>query len=242
LPPLTGDAWVTTLALPNGGEAHVGVPLGATRRLPIVVGVHGAGARPDWSCSEWLATTGGAAFIVCPHGSVDPRWAGTRVWGSGAAIAAESARAVRALRERYGAYLADGPLVYASWSWGSSLAADAIDAANGAAADGGAADLSFDRAILVEAGHTALDAKLVTRTLSARGVSRVVVSCSSAKCRAFAKDAQAAAKRIDLPLHVVDVGDRGHWFDEPVFKAIGAELPWLTEGDERWQRPAAPGG
>jgi hypothetical protein len=135
----------------------------------------------------------------------------------------------------YGAYVEDGPAIYAAWSQGATLASVAIKTANdAAAADGGQPVLRFDRAVLVEVGHTAIDAKATVSALHAAGVSHVLVSCSSKKCRSFATDARAAAKVAGLSLHVVDVGDRGHWFDAPVFEAIGAELPWLTQDDSRW--------
>lgn len=220
LPPLSG-IWTETLTLEGGGEAHVVLPLGATSPRPIVVGVHGAGDRPDWSCSEWLAVTGGTSWVVCPHGSHDARWKGTLVWGSAAAIAKETARAVASLKARYGKYVAEGPMLYGAWSQGATLAGGAVEASGN----------SFDRVVLVEIGHTAVDARAMARSFKKAGVRRVVVSCSSMGCRTFAADFRNASRAVDLPLHVTDVGLRGHWFDEPVVRVLAAEQPWLDESD-----------
>jgi hypothetical protein len=213
---------VHVLALADDEEAHVAVPLGAAAPCPVVIGVHGAGDRPEWSCAEWAATTGGSAFVVCPHGVPDARWKGTRVWTSGRAIADAAARAVAALRARYGDYIAPGPMVYGAWSQGASLAGAAI----ARAADIG---LPIGAAVLVEIGHTPVDARATAAVLRRAGVRRLVVSCSTTQCRQFAHRMTSAAAAVDLPLHVVDVGLRGHWFDDPVFRALGAEWPWLTE-------------
>jgi hypothetical protein len=228
LPPLTDpEGRVHVLALEGGEEAHVAVPLGATMPRPVVIGVHGAGDRPEWSCSEWSAITAGRAFVVCPHGVVDTRWKGTRVWTSGRAVAEAAAAAVAALRARYGEHVAAGPFVYGAWSQGATLAGPAIARAS-------EIGLPIGAAVLVEIGHTAVDARATAGDLRRAGVRRVVVSCSSLECRDFARRLKGAAGSAELPLHVVDVGLRGHWFDAPVFEALAAEWPWLTADDPRW--------
>jgi hypothetical protein len=228
LPPLADpEGRVHSLALGDGEEAHVAVPLGATTPRPVVIGVHGAGDKPEWSCAEWSFTTGGGAFVVCPHGSVDPRWKGTRVWPSGHAIAEASARAIDALRARYGDHVAPGPFVYGAWSQGATLAGPAI----ARAAELG---LPIEAAVLVEIGHTPVDARATAASLRGAGVHRLVVSCSSLACRDFGQRMRSVAGAAGPSLHVVDVGLRGHWFDEPVFRALAAEWPWLTEDDPRW--------
>jgi hypothetical protein len=218
---------VHVLALEGGEEAHVAVPLGTTTPRPVVLGIHGAGDRPEWSCGEWSVVTRGRAFVVCPHGAVDPRWKGTRVWSSGRAVADAAARALSALRARYGEHVAAGPLVYGAWSQGATLAGPAIARAS-------ELGLPIEQAVLVEIGHTAVDAPATAGELRKAGVRRLVVSCSSLECRDFARRMRGAAGTVELPLHVVDVGLRGHWFDAPVFEALAAEWPWLTAEDPRW--------
>jgi hypothetical protein len=87
----------------------------------------------------------------------------------------------------------------------------------------------FDRVVLVEVGHTPLDANAVASGLVKGGAVRAVVACSSMPCRGFAKELEVAARRSKLPLRTVDVGLRGHWFDEPMFRAIGPAFVWSVE-------------
>jgi hypothetical protein len=113
-PPLEGP-WIAELADEDGLRAWVALPLGARDRRPIVVGVHGAGDRADWSCSEWLATLGAHAFVVCPIG-VPAQWKDTFSWSSAEMIASRSERAVAAVKARWPDHVADGPLAFGGWS------------------------------------------------------------------------------------------------------------------------------
>ena len=219
--PLEG-APLERIELEGGAHAFVALPIGARDKRAVVVGVHGAGDRPDWSCSEWQAVTAGWAVVVCPVGVKHPSDPAAYVWSSAEAIAAAADRAVRAARARYGAWMMDGPLTYGGWSQGGSLAAQVIASRPGV----------YDRAVLVEVGHTALDANQVAAGLAAGGVRHAVVSCSSWKCRAFARDFEGAARRRKLPARIVDAGIRKHWFDDPVFRALGPTFVWMFQ-DER---------
>jgi hypothetical protein len=222
--PALEGAPLERLELEGGGHAFVAVPVGARDKRIVVVGVHGAGDRPDWSCTEWQAVTAGWAFVVCPVGAPHPTEPNTFVWSSAEAIASSSDKAVRALRARYGAWISDGPLVYGGWSQGASLASQVIASRPG----------TYDRAVLVEVGHTPLDAGAVAANLLAGGVRRAVVSCSSWKCRSFARDLEGAARRRNLPVRVNDVGIRGHWFDEPVYRTLGPTFVWMVDDERRF--------
>jgi hypothetical protein len=228
LPPLEG-APLERIELEGGGHAFVALPIGARDKRAVVVGVHGAGDRPDWSCTEWAAVTAGWAIVVCPVGVKHPADPAAYVWGSAESLAAGADRAVRAARARYGAWMMEGPITYGGWSQGASLASQVIASRPGV----------YDRAVLVEVGHTPLDAGQVAAGLVAGGVQRVVVSCSSLKCRAFAHDLEGAARRRKLPSRLVDVGLRGHWFDEPVFRALGPTFVWMFEDERRFAGLAA---
>lgn len=226
LRPLEGP-WIQRVEIKREGKTEVtylGVPVGATDRRAVLVGVHGAGDRADWSCSEWMATMAHWGFVVCPEGLPHAKYRGTFVWGSAAAIADQADRAVALLRERYGEWIADGPLVYGGWSQGATLAADVVSSRKGL----------YDRVILVEVGHTPLDPTATVDRLTASGVRRAVVSCSSAKCRAFAQGFDARARRRGLSTRTNDVGDRGHWFDEPVFRTLSEKVVWLVEDEPRY--------
>ena len=224
LAPALEGAPLERLELPNGKHAFVALPVGARDKRAVVIGVHGAGDRADWSCTEWQAVTAGWAFVVCPEGVRHPTDASALVWTSAEAIATGADEAVRALRLKYGAWVDDGPLIYGGWSQGASLAAQVIASRPG----------MYDRAVLVEVGHTPLDASQVAASLVAGGVRRAVVSCSSWKCRGFASAFEAAATRRGLPVRVNDVGLRGHWFDEPVFRTLGPTVAWMVDDERRF--------
>jgi hypothetical protein len=66
------------------------------------------------------------------------------------------------------------------------------------------------------------------------GVRRAVVSCSSVPCRTFSQQFERAASRRGLRAQFADVGLRGHWFDEPVFRALGPKLAWMVEDEPRF--------
>ena len=93
--------------------------------------------------------------------------------------------------------------------------------------------------MLVEVGHTPLDVSQVAASLVAGGVRRVVVSCSSWKCRGFALDFEGVATRRGLAIRINDVGLRGHWFDEPVFRTLGPAVAWMVDDERRFAGLAA---
>jgi predicted esterase len=228
LPPLEAP-WIERMELPNGEIVWVAAPVGARDKRAIVVGVHGAGDHADWACSEWHAVVANWAFVVCPQGIRHPTDKTAFVWGSSEAIAAQADRAVAAVRAKYTQYVADGPLVYGGWSQGATLASEVIRSRPNV----------YDRAVLVEVGHTPLDASAVVNSFVTSGIRRAVVSCSSSKCRTFAQSFDAAAKRRGLKTERNDVGLRGHWFDEPVFRSLGPKVAWMVSDDPRYTGLAA---
>lgn len=222
-PAALSGASLARLELGGGEIAWLALPVGARDKRAIVVGVHGAGDRADWSCSAWREVTAAWAFVVCPeakraHPDSTER-SRTYVWGSSAAVASQADRAVAALRARYGAWIADGPLLYGGWSQGATLASEVVASRPGL----------YDRVALVEIGHTPLDPAVVAASLAGAGVRRAVVSCSSYACRSFAQGFERAARRRGLPTQTNDVGIRRHWFDEPVFRTLGPKLVWMVE-------------
>lgn len=222
--PLTG-APIERIDLGDGEEAFVALPVGARERRPIFVGVHGAGDRADWACAEWQQVTAGYAIVVCPRSKhVHAQDPNAYVWGSAEQIASAAERAVAAVRERVAPWALDAPLVYAGWSQGGTLAADVVRARPGV----------YDRAVLVEVGHTALDPDAVARGLRTGGVEHAVVACESAKCRSFADAFARSARRQRLAVTVGDAGSRPHLFDEPVYRALAPRIAELHSEDARY--------
>jgi hypothetical protein len=209
----------------RGEYAWVAAPTGARERRPVVVGVHGAGDRADWSCAAWREVTAEHAFVVCPESGVaHPKWPNTFVWGSATAIGAQAERAVNAVRARYGDWMAEGPLTYGGWSQGGTLASQVLAERHG----------EYDRVVLVEVGHTPLDGDAVAASFAAAGVRRAVVACESANCRSFAQKFDRATRRRHLSARLSDAGLRHHWFDEPVYRAMAPSMVWLVDDDRRF--------
>lgn len=211
LEPLAGEQF-ERVTFDGGLEAWIAKPIGATSPRRVIVGVHGAGDRADWSCTEWAATTGGQAWVVCPRG-VPSQWAGFHSWGSAEMIASRAELVLAHVRDHYGPYVSNAPLTYGGWSQGATLASSVIATRPGL----------YGTAILVEAGYTPLDEHAVVHGLLTGGVTKLIVSCSSMQCRDLsARIARVRPKR--LAMWTNDVGLRGHWFDQPVFDSLGKVL------------------
>ena len=117
LAPLTDAIWLESLPMPEGHAVFVSVPLGATEPRPVVVGMHGAGDRPEWACGGYRGATRAYPFILCPRGL--PQGADKFAAPPAARIEKDVADALTALRARFGAYVAEGPLLYAGFSLGA---------------------------------------------------------------------------------------------------------------------------
>jgi hypothetical protein len=212
------------LTLDDGAKVWVALPIGAKEKRPVIVGVHGAGDRPDWACTEWQQVTASHAFVICPRGITHPTDPKAFVWSSAEQIAKSSDRAVAAARAKYGAWMMDGAMTYGAWSQGATLAADVVGARPGL----------YERVVLVEVGHTPVDASAMAARFTAAGVQRAVVACESWNCRTFAASFTPAAQRRWLPTKTVDAGLRPHWFDEPMYRALAPSFAWMFEDEAKY--------
>ncbi|MBS2015887.1 MAG: hypothetical protein JST00_23570 [Deltaproteobacteria bacterium] len=222
LTPLEGP-WIRELALSQGRKAYVAAPPGAREPLPVLVAVHGAGDRADWACSEWTAILAGRAIVVCPEGRPS-QGKGTFAWGSAQHIVENVEAALEATRATFGAHVGTWPPVYAAWSQGGTLAGQAL----------ALRPKLFRRAVISEVGHTPLDPKATAVAMGAGGIERVVVSCSTAPCRTWARTFEREASAQSVRVQVNDAGDRGHVFDEKVFATLAPKVRWLVADDEGW--------
>ena len=199
------DVWVS--APERGGEPK-----------PIVVGVHGSGERAEDACETWRAAIGAHAFVVCPKG-VRWRWVKNETWGPAWVLAERADKALAAVRARYGERAAPGPVVYAGFSLGATLAPEVIALRPGV----------YGAAIMVEVGHTPLWAPRAATQLAKGGVSKVVVACATHPCLAFERRLEAAARGGAVNVTLADgVIGRGHFFDAPVIAAIARAWPELA--------------
>jgi pimeloyl-ACP methyl ester carboxylesterase len=145
-------------------------------------------------------------------------------WPSAEAIARQGFEARDALRARYPAYVADGPMLLAGFSQGATLASSVVAAHPG----------EFDRVVMVEAGHTPISAAGVIYGLKKGKVERAMLSCSTRGCEAFLGELTRAASKAGFELLTNDAGLRGHVFDGEVMKTLGEGMVKLVEGDGRY--------
>jgi predicted esterase len=224
LAPLTGE--LESLPVPGHPDAALSLPTGATARRPVVVVVHGSGDRPNWQCEGWRSVTAHFPFVVCPTGFVDhqrSRPGDTRYTHMGGApLLAHIEAALAALAAGYPDYVDLNAPVLAGFSLGASEIVT-LAVKNPA---------RFPRIALVEGAWASwTDARIAAyakgggqRVLYGAGQDGVDLSQ-----RRAAKRLNSAG--IDTRVVFVPVG---HSFEARLVAAVRAELPWLVEGDERW--------
>jgi hypothetical protein len=217
--------WFQTITDDAGAPTYVAVPTGATTRRPVVVGLHGAQDRPDWACAEWFGALGGRAFVVCPRGSpLADGWA----WSSVDQIASKAAKAIALVRERFGAWVSEGPALYGGWSQAATL---------GALVLARRPDL-FDAGVFVELGHTPLDPRGVAASIRKSRVRAVAVVCSTGSCERWCDAAKPAMTGFEFAC--LSAGHRGHTFDGEVSKRVYEAVRFVEKGDPRWAPLLAP--
>jgi poly(3-hydroxybutyrate) depolymerase len=220
----------------EGGAGFVSPPTGATVRRPIVIAIHGAGDRPDWSCSEWRAIFGPVPFIVCPQGVPLHDARQTFAWSSAAHVESAIDRAVAAVAKRWPDHVAlDAPRVYAGFSQGAMLGADVVKRA----------PTRYPFAVFLEGlGDVAAPAfgrslDKARRESSADGGApgiepRLILACSRSGCRTSRDQAQHALEKNGVEARVVDAGPIGHVVDSRVIAAVRTQVPWLLASDSAW--------
>lgn len=206
LPALRGE-WLERL----GSEANavlVAPPLGAVEPRPLVVGVHGAGDRPDWACGGWRLAAQAGAFVVCPQGS--PMGGQTFGWSSAGALAQRVEAAVELARQRYGAYVSSGPMIYAGFSQGATLAEPLLrkHAAR------------FPIVILAEGGYQTSRSPSFARAFHEAGGRRITLVCGSRPC--FQSGVTAKKVLESAGVEALVVGDElaGHNLNQRMQRAL----------------------
>ncbi len=222
LPPLEAESWLVTLPAPPEAPALVSVPLGAREPRPIVVGVHGAGDRPEWACGGYRGALDAFPFIVCPAGN--PCGGGKLCTAAPAELARRVDAAVAALRVRFGTHVAPGPLVLVGFSLGAIHGAELLRT-RGA---------EFPRALLLEGGERALTPALARGFVAERG-ERVLLLCAANDCAGRFGPGAAALERAGAQARVVAAGTHRHNLDGAMIAAVSRSWPWLVEGLPNWR-------
>jgi hypothetical protein len=208
LPPLRAE-WLERV---GEGDTEIVImpPLGAVAPSRLVIGVHGAGDRPDWACGGWRLGSQVSAFIACPRGTkIGPM---TFAWSSSSAIEAGVERALAVARARFGPYLDAGPLVFAGFSQGATLAEPVLrrQAAR------------FPIAILAEGGYQTVQSPAFAKSYRDAGGRRVVLVCGTAGCFRAAASAKPVLERAGLQVLVVGDPRAGHNLNQELQRALQA--------------------
>ncbi len=122
LSPLVASSWLLQLDVPGFATSALSVPLGAKSARPIVIALHGSADRPEWACAALRSIAGPAPFVLCPRGvaRVDfPASDARYTFGSVDDTARELRAALAQLKQRFGVYVAAGPVVFSGFELGA---------------------------------------------------------------------------------------------------------------------------
>jgi predicted esterase len=222
LPPLRDVSWVEPLPLKDGNLAYIMPPIGAREPRPLMVAVHGAGDRPDWACGGWRLGANEYPFVVCPQGLKfdSQRFA----WDSPSTIARRVQAAIDAARARFGPYIADGPIIYAGFSQGATMAgATLLEQPN-----------RFPVVALAEGGYNLLRDPTFLAKLRAAGTTRLMIVCGSPACFVTARSVQSGLGRVGIEAFTAGDPLSGHNLNQRMQTALRGALPQLTAGLPNW--------
>ena len=223
LPPLTGVAWIEHLDLEGGHEAYVCPPIGAREPRPLIVAVHGAGDRAEWSCGGWRMVAGEYAFVVCPQGlKMDAMRFG---WDSAETIRRRVASALVAVRARFGEYIAEGPTLYVGFSQGATLAGPTLlDPAQ-----------SFPFIALAEGGYGLVRDRAFLGKLKARGVESVLLACGTAACFTSMRAAEPNLSAAGIQALIGGDPSSGHNLNGEMQAGLQKVWPDFVAGLPNWR-------
>jgi predicted esterase len=214
LPALTGE-WQQHLQA-EGVSIVVTPPIGTTAPRSLVVGVHGAGDRPDWSCGGWRLASLSNAFVVCPQGT--RMGAQTFAWVSPQLLAERVEIAVRAARSKFAEYIELGPMIFAGFSQGATYAEPFLrkNAAR------------FPIVILAEGGYATAQSHSFAQAFRAAGGRRIVLVCGGSGCFVSAQRSKKVLESAGVEVLVVGDPKAGHNLNERMQKALQAAWPEIA--------------
>jgi len=227
---------ILELDVPGHHRAVVSVPRGATSARPIVVATHGAGDRAQAQCHVWRATVGDRGFVLCPRGV--PMGAGEPDEHTGyfyknhIDLGREITAALDALEQRFPGYVDRSEPIYTGFSQGAIQGVPVLytHAAG------------FSRAVLIEGGFGGYRewSQLAARLYKQRGGERVLFACGRPSCVDKAENAIDLLEDAGVEARVIDVEGAGHSYGGRMEEEVRRAFSWITEGDPRWEREAAP--
>lgn len=234
LQPLTAEGPSIQLAVSGFRDAVVSVPLGARTPRPILVALHGNFDRPEWQCETWRDITKGYSFVLCPRGIPRrdvPAQSDCWEYGSMDQTDRELEAGLLALRDRFGQYIAAGPVLFTGFSLGAILGVGILKRHPG----------KYGPIVFSEGGNEgwsmATVKKIVPQTDDAGTFLplRLLYACGQTDCLSKSKATGKLIERAGGQVRVVSGGNVGHMYDGPVAQAIANEWQWLIQDDPRWR-------
>lgn len=221
LPALAASSWLLSLPVPGYGAARVALPLGAREPRPLVLAIHGALDRPEWQCGSYRGIAGGRSFILCPQG--DAREPSGFTLGSPEDTESELRAAISALKARFSAHVARGPVVLSALGPG-------VDHALALAL---AEPSFFSHLVLVNGSLARLTPAFATRFGHAGG-KRVLCVCSAGGCDADAERRVQSLRPAGVDARLI-AAERGQGLDAEVAQTLKRHWAWLVSSDPRWR-------
>jgi pimeloyl-ACP methyl ester carboxylesterase len=219
-------------AIREGSElvAIVSVPLGAREPRPILVALHGGSDRPERACPAWRIASDGYPFVVCPRG-----WGGDEArlaWSSVADTEARIARAIAAVKTRYGAWVKDtDTIVLAGFSMGATEVARVAESW----------PKVYRRIVIGDAAHDPGPSLRFSRAWAAGGGERAMFMCTTSGCEpSMRASAKAVAAQRGPSARLVVAPTQVHALSSRAASSLRRDWPWLVEGAEGWEHYAAP--
>lgn len=222
LEPLRSPTWLIEFPPGPAAGTRVVVPLGARAPRPLVIALPGSADRPEWQCGSYAHASAGTAFVLCPQG-FPVRSTDRFTLGTLEQTTATLRAGLPVLKERYGRYVAKGPVVLGALGPGVDYA---IDIAREEPS-------FFAHLVLVDGSLARFSAPIVTRFAKAGGKS-VLFVCTRVGCddnvagRALALQSQGVAAKVVRLEHATGL-------DGATAAALRREWSWLVDGDPRWR-------
>ncbi len=225
-PPLLRAAGeLVSLPVSGFGAATVSVPLGAAERRPVVVGVHGHGIRPEEACESWRRATYAFPFVLCPHGlPADAGPDAVVTLGSAKYTAREIEAGLAALKARFGAHVAEEPVIFAGFSLGARLGVSIV----------AASPERYPLIVLGEGGYQQLTRRLIGQYAKA-GIERILLVCSTDQCEISYEPVSKRLRNAGIESRIASSGGAVHRFRGEVVEATRRNWPWLVRDASGYQ-------
>jgi pimeloyl-ACP methyl ester carboxylesterase len=142
------------------------------------------------------------------------------------ALEREVTAAIEALRARFGERLDDRAPIYVGFSQGATMGALAFVKRPAA----------FARLVLIEGGVGESDEWTIdgARAFHEGGADRVLFACGRPSCFSAARRSLTYLGKAGLEGRVIHAAGAGHTYGGAVAEAVRGALPWVLEGDSRW--------